>query len=87
MKIRVADKSVGECVISTTGDIPKSVEYAVKSLCVIQLMCLGSDQNDPKFKDFLDILKDTTKKLDILYNGTGEENEPDPFEQFQSNNG
>lgn len=84
MRIRVADKTVGESVVTTNRDITKSAEYAVKSLCIIQLMCIGADQGDPKFKEFLDILKDTTAKLDKLYNG--DSNEPDPFEQFKSNN-
>lgn len=85
MKIRVADKNIGECVINTYVDIPKSVEYVVKSLCVLQLTCLNTNQSDPNFDIILDILKNTTERLCNLYNNE-ECNEPDPFEQFKSNN-
>ncbi len=82
MRIRVADKRLGECIINSSKELDKGAEYAVKSLCMIQLMCMNTDPNDAKFLEFIRILRDATKKLELLYDEG--KNEPDPFEQFNA---
>lgn len=86
MRIRVADKNVGEVIVNSKAEIGKIEEYAIKSLCMLQIMCLSPNRADPKFSQFIDILKETTGKLNRLYNGTEDENNIDPFEQFNDNN-
>ena len=82
MNIRVADKNTGEIIINSNRKLEKVEEYAVKSLCMLQLMCLNEGSSNAKFPEFIKILKDTTTKLENLYKD--ETDEPDPFEQFDS---
>ena len=83
MRIRVSDKNLGEIIINTTNPIGKVNEYAVKSLCMLQLMCLNSSTSDEKFTEFIKILRDATKKLNNVYGEKGED-DVDPFEQFNA---
>jgi hypothetical protein len=85
MRIRVSDKNLGQIIVDSNKDIGKVEEYAIKSLCMLQLMCLNTDSSDPRFREFIRILKDTTGKLDKLYNDRGDE-DVDPFEQFNTSN-
>lgn len=80
MRIRIADKNIGECVITVNTDIGKSEEYAIKSLCMLQMACMNKQQDPDKFNEFIKILKDAIAKADKLYqNGESNESE-DAFE-------
>jgi len=83
MRIRVADKRTGECIINSNVDLDKGQEYSIKALCMLQLMCLNS-KNDEKFVEFTKILRETTRKLERLYGG---KDDVDPFEQFNASIG
>lgn len=83
MRIRIADKRSGECLITANKDLDKGSEYVIKSLCMLQLMCMNIDPTDQKFIEFIKILRDSIKKFEALYNPEGN-NEPDPFEQFNT---
>lgn len=67
MHIRVADKVLGECNIKINRDIGKREQYLIKSLCVLQIMCMNSEEEPEKFDEFIDILKETTLKAETLY--------------------
>jgi len=82
MKIRVADKNIGECVITVNTNIGKSEEYAIKSLCMLQMACMNKKQDPDKFNEFIKILKDAISKAEKLYINGASENEPDAFDQF-----
>jgi len=86
MKIRIADKTLGECVITVNTDIGKSEEYAIKSLCMLQIMCMNQKKNDPRFREFIKILRDATSKVEKIYNPGGDD-DADPFKQFDASNG
>lgn len=86
MRIRIADRAVGEVIVNSNVELGKIEEYAIKSLCMLQLMCIGTNKADPRFDEFIKILKETTARLNRLYNGTEDENNIDPFEQFNDNN-
>lgn len=83
MKIRIADKKLGECVITVNKEIGKSEEYAIKSLCMLQLMCMNTQKNDPRFKEFVRVLREATNKAEKIYKPEGE-GDADPFEQFST---
>lgn len=84
MRIRVADRRLGECIINSTKDLGKGEEYAIKSLCMLQLMCMNSNSTDDNFKEFLKILREATKKLEKLYGNAAEDT--DPFAAFNESN-
>lgn len=51
---------------------------------MLQLMCMNSNSSDEKFKDFLKILRDATKKLEKLYGNATDDT--DPFAAFNESN-
>lgn len=81
MRIRIADKDLGECIINTNKAIGKSEEYAIKSLCMLQLACMNKDQDPDKFDQLIAILREAVNKAEKVY-GTGDEDESDAFDQF-----
>lgn len=82
MRIRVADKRVGECIVNSNEELSKEQEYALKSLCMLQLMCINIDTKNQNYIKFLDILRETTRKLDKVYGDKQED--ANPFEQFNA---
>lgn len=82
MRIRIADKNIGECVITVNTDIGKSEEYAIKSLCMLQMACMNKNQDPDKFNEFIKILKDAIGKAEKLYMSGDSNDEPDAFDQF-----
>lgn len=67
MRIRVADKELGECNIDVSSKISKRAEYLIKSLCVLQIMCMNSEEQPDKFDEFIHIIKEATDKAQLLY--------------------
>lgn len=67
MHIRVSDKELGECNVEINSKIDKRAEYLIKSLCVMQIMCMNSDEQSDKFEDFIQIIKEATEKAQQLY--------------------
>lgn len=67
MQIKVADKVLGECNIKINKDIGKREQYLIKSLCVLQIMCMNSNEEPEKFDEFIDIIKETILKAEKLY--------------------
>lgn len=82
MRIRIADKNIGECVITVNNTIGKSEEYAIKSLCMLQMACMNNNQDKDKFNKFIKILKDAIAKAEKLYTSEESRDESDAFEQF-----
>lgn len=70
MNIRVADKHLGECLVKTNTDVTKAQEYTIKSLCMLQLMCMDDEeQNQEKFSQFIDTIKTAVDKINKIYDG------------------
>lgn len=67
MNIRVADNTLGECNVTINSDISKREQYLIKSLCVLQIMCMNSEEDPEKHKEFVKIVKDATEKIEDLY--------------------
>lgn len=67
MDIRVKTKDLGEVLVTTVDTPPKNAEYMIKSLAVLQLMCMNSKEDPEKFKELLRIIERTTKEIDELY--------------------
>lgn len=82
MNIRVADRTLGECNIEVKTDIGKSEEYAIKSLCMLQLMCMNKQEHDERFTEFIKVLRDAINKADRIYSPGKEDAAIDPIEQF-----
>jgi hypothetical protein len=82
MNIKVRDKDLGECNIKTYNNIGKDEEYLIKSLCILQLMCINSKEDPEKFDTFIGILKEATQKAEDLYNDNIKESSFDAVEQF-----
>lgn len=82
MRIRVSDKSLGECVINVHTDIGKSEEYTIKSLCMLQLMCMNKQDSPEKFKDFISILKKAVDDIEKVYGDEEPSKDSDPTSQF-----
>jgi len=80
MKIRVADKSIGEIQLDIYTEIGKSEEYTLKSLAMLQMMCMNNE--DPsKFSEFIKIIKEAVDKAQQLYQGVTDES-TDPTAHF-----
>lgn len=69
MRIRIANKRIGECVINSTKELSKPEEYTVKALCMLQLMCMNSEEDPSKFSELLHILHKAIDEANKLYNG------------------
>jgi hypothetical protein len=67
MKIKITDKTLGECEITTFKEIGKSEEYMIKSLCMLQLMCMNKEDNPEKFTEFITRLKNASDQIHELY--------------------
>lgn len=67
MRIRVTDKNLGECAINVSKDIGKSEEYTIKSLCMLQLMCMNKEDSPEKFTEFISIIKKAVDQINDLY--------------------
>ena len=80
MRIKVADKNVGEIIINSNKQLGKTAEYAAKSLCMLQLLCMNANNEDKKLNEFVEILNDTLRRLNKLYKIGA--TDVDPFEQF-----
>ena len=80
MVIKVRDRNVGECNIKTYTDIGKDEEYLIKSLCMLQLLCINSKSEPEKFDQFINILKEATQKAENLY--SDKESNFDATDQF-----
>lgn len=73
MNIRVADRVLGECNIKINDEnIGKREQYLIKSLSILQIMCMNSQEDPEKFKEFTHILKDATKKIENLFDGNND---------------
>ena len=81
MRIRVADKRLGEIVINVNTDIGKCEEYIIKSLCMMQMMCMNKDDSPEKFTKFIEIVKEAAGKANNLYKGI-EDDESSPTSHF-----
>lgn len=68
MEIKVADKRLGKCIIVTNKDIGKAEEYAIKSLCMLQLICMNKDEDPQKFYELVKIIGEAVTKIEELYN-------------------
>lgn len=84
MRIRIADKDIGECIIESNKDLNKEEEYALKSLCFLQLMCMGNDTGDDRFHDFVRIMKEAIEEIKKVYQ---ENNETGPIDHILSSPG
>jgi len=81
MKIRIADKSIGEVLLDVYNDIGKSEEYTLKSLAMLQMMCMNNE--DPaKFSEFIKIIKEAVDKASVLYQGTVTDESASPTAHF-----
>ena len=68
MEIKVKDQDLGECTVKIFGDIDKDSKYLIKSLCVLQLLCMNSAEDKDKHKQFIKLLKETANKADEIFN-------------------
>jgi hypothetical protein len=82
MNIKVRDQNVGECNIKTYSTIGKDEEYLIKSLCMLQLLCINSKEDPEKFDRFIGILKEATQKAEDLYSEDIKESKFDATDQF-----
>ena len=68
MKIRVSDKHIGEVTLDVYTNIGKCEEYTLKSLCMLQMMCMNNTDS-AKFTEFIKIIKEAVDKASDLYQG------------------
>lgn len=82
MRIRVADRTYGECNIEVKNEISKSEEYTIKSLCMLQLLCMRGSSGEDRFSEFIAIIRSAVDQIDKLYDEESEEksdtNDADP---------
>lgn len=85
MRIRVADKNFGECVVEVHSSIDKSDEYVIKSLCMLQLMCMNKEDYKDKNAELISIIQKAVNEISELYTDQSTENTAhncDPTDQF-----
>lgn len=82
MRIRIADKNLGEVIINVYTDIGKSEEYTIKSLAILQMMCMNKEDSPEKFSEFIKIIKDAVNKANSLYRGINADEPADPTSHF-----
>lgn len=82
MEIKISDKNLGECVITPFKKIGKDEEYIIKSLAVLQILTMNSEEDKEKFKEFVSILKETSQRIEDLYSEEIEANEFTANDQF-----
>lgn len=66
--ITVNDTDIGKIVITPNNKIDKETEYLLKSICMMQLLCLNKEENKEIHKELKLILNDTVNKINKLYN-------------------
>ena len=67
MRIKVSDKNLGECIVDTVNDIPKCEEYLIKSLMMVQMLCIHGDKNEDRFTELIDVVKTCVNKINEMY--------------------
>jgi len=77
--LRVANKHLGEVIINSHLDLEKPEEYAIKSLAMLQMVCINPNEKQ-RFPEFLSIIDEAITKANALY-GNGETN-VDPTDLF-----
>jgi len=82
MDIKVIDNNIGECSIKVYKDIGKDEEYLIKSLCMLQLLCINSKEDPEKFDTLINILKEAAQKAEELYCNEPKEIRFNSTEQF-----
>lgn len=81
MKIRIADKILGEISITINTDIGKCEEYVIKSLAMLQMVCMNNKDSPEKFTQMIEIVKEAVDKTNVLYRGIDDE-QSDPVSHF-----
>lgn len=66
--ITVNDTDIGKIVITPNNKIDKETEYLLKSICMMQLLCLNKEENKEIHIELKLILNDTVNKINKLYN-------------------
>lgn len=72
MNIKVKEPTVGECSITSYEDMDKNIQYLIKALCGLQLICMNAKEDPEKHKEFINILKDATVKSIALFSENGD---------------
>jgi hypothetical protein len=83
MDIQVKEETLGECNITTYIDIDKDAQYLIKSLCILQILCMNSREDEKKSREFYEILKEATDKASKLFNQDKEDLDIDATAQFR----
>lgn len=68
MNIKVSDKSIGNCNITSNNKLEDKDKCLIKSLCFIQLMCMDQNDDNDKKAERVKIIQEATIKLKDLYN-------------------
>jgi hypothetical protein len=79
---KVTNKEIGEITINAYKKINKAEEYAVKSLAMLQIVCMNPEDKD-KFTQFLEIIDEATTKANELYGKDDISCKSDPAEFFR----
>lgn len=82
MNIKIRDEDLGECSVDVYVDIDKDTKHLIKSLCILQILCLNSAENKEKHKEFVKLLKDTATKADQIFNERSDEVNVSATESF-----
>ncbi len=82
-QIKVSDQN-GVCLIKSNEELTITNEFLIKSMAMIQLLCVGrNNENDPKLKELVEILDNSMTQINELYNVSEVSgDEPDPFSDY-----
>lgn len=67
MQIKVKEGEHSECSITSTLEVGEKEQYVIKALCMLQLMCINSDEDKDKFEEFIDIIDRATDEAKQLF--------------------
>jgi thiaminase len=67
MNIKVKDENLGECNVKSYVDLDKDLQYLIKSLSVLQILCLSVADNKEKHRELIKIFKEAAEKADKLF--------------------
>ena len=81
MQIKVRDGEHSECNITSTREVGQKEQFIIKALCMLQLMCINSDEDRDKFNEFIDIIDRATGEASQLF--SEEKESEDATEQFK----
>ncbi|MCK9428990.1 MAG: hypothetical protein M0R17_03130 [Candidatus Omnitrophica bacterium] len=68
MDINVKEKTIGECHVKSYHNLDDETKYLLKALCGLQILTMNSKEDPEKHKEFIEILKETARKTDELFN-------------------